>query len=115
MARARAPEEYLPLHPLELRILMVLTRGPSYGTAIVEATEAQERAGARLYPANLYRRIRDLLGRELIAESKAPKDTDPRRTYVSITALGRAVAEAEARRLQALVRDAIGHNLVPSE
>jgi len=80
-----------------------------------DAIEAQERSGARLYPANLYRRIRDLLGRELIAESEAPKDTDPRRTYVAITPLGRMVAEAEARRLQALVRDAIGYNLVASE
>ena len=115
VARARVPEQYLPLHPLELRILMVLTRGPSYGTAIVGRIEAQERSGARLYPANLYRRIRDLLGRELIAESEAPQGTDPRRTYVAITPLGRAVAEAEALRLQALVRDAIGYDLVSGE
>jgi DNA-binding PadR family transcriptional regulator len=115
VSETRPPDEYLPLHPLELRILMVLTRGASYGTAIVEAIEVQEGSGARLYPANLFRRIRDLLGRELIAESEAPEGTDPRRTYVDITPLGRAVAEAEARRLQALVRDAIGHDLVPSE
>ena len=94
---------------------MVLTRGPSYGTEIVKAIEAQERSNVHLYPANLYRRIRDLLGRELIAESEAPEGTDPRRTYLAITPLGRAVAVAEALRLRALVRDAIGHDLVSSE
>ena len=35
---ARTPTEasgFLPLHPLEFRILMSLTAGPSYGTRIV--------------------------------------------------------------------------------
>jgi hypothetical protein len=48
-------------------------QGTPNGTATVEAIEAQEGAGALPYPANLYRRIRDLLGRELIAESEAPQ------------------------------------------
>jgi len=109
----RRAEEFLPLHPLELRILMLLVEGPSYGTEIVEGIEARDGERARLYPANLYRRIRDLLGDGLIEDAAAPEGADPRRSYVRITALGREVAGAEARRLQDLVQDAVRHRLLP--
>lgn len=103
---------HLPLHPLEFRILMALLDGPSYGTRIVEEIEAVEE-GPKLYPANLYRRIRDLLARDLLEEAPAPSGADPRRSYVRLTRAGRAVARAEARRLQGLVRDAARHDLLP--
>lgn len=95
-----------PLHPLELRILMVLMDGPSYGTRIVEEVEARESGRMRLYPANLYRRIRDLLARGFLEEAKAPAGADPRRTYLQITRLGQVAAQEEARRFQELVEDA---------
>ena len=103
---------HLPLHPFEMRILMALTEGPSYGTRIVE--EIEERVGRRekIYPANLYRRVRDLLKRGLVAEASAPEGADPRRTYVQLTPLGAAVARAEARRLRELVEDAARHRLL---
>ena len=66
MTRTSAVGDQLPLHPAELRILMALVDGPSYGTRIVEQVEAAERGRIKLYPANLYRRIRDLMSRELI-------------------------------------------------
>lgn len=31
MATARNPEDFLPLHPFELRILLVLAEGPAHG------------------------------------------------------------------------------------
>jgi DNA-binding MarR family transcriptional regulator len=40
-----AIESYLPLHPLEFRILLALADGPSHGYRIVKAIE--ERIGAR--------------------------------------------------------------------
>ena len=106
-------QDYRPLHPLEFRILMVLGDGPSYGTEIVRQIEAKESDGPRLYPANLFRRIRDLLGAGLWEECPAPLGADPRRSYVRITRRGRAVARAEARRLAALVQDARAHQLLP--
>ena len=106
-------QDFLPLHPLELRILMSLLDGPSYGTRIVEEIERRERRGAKLYPANLYRRIRDLTARGLIQDAPTPDGADPRRSYLRITRLGRAVARAEARRLRALVADAAEHRLIP--
>ena len=111
MADDRKARGFLPLHPLEFRILMALLRGPSYGSRIVEEIESRER-GAKLYPANLFRRIRDLLSRGVLEEARAPEGADPRRTYVRLTALGRAVARAEARRLRALVSEADAYELL---
>lgn len=105
--------DYLPLHPLQFRILMSLLDGPSYGTQIVEEIETRERGGTKIYPANLYRRIRDLLSDGLIEDASAPPDADPRRSYVRITRLGQSVAKAEARRLRDLVGDAARHRLLP--
>ena len=113
MAAMRRVEAELPLHALELRILMALVDGPSYGTEIVEEVEAREGGRMRLYPANLYRRIRDLMSRGLVEEAPAPEGVDPRRSYVRLTALGRDVAKAEARRLQELVQDAARLRLLP--
>lgn len=106
-------EEHLPLHPLEFRILMTLLDGPSYGTRIVQAIESSEDHIAPLYPANLYRRIRDLMRRGLLEEAPSPEGADPRRSYVGLTEKGRAVARAEARRLRDLVADAMRHRLLP--
>ncbi len=110
-------DDTLPLHPLEFRILLSLVDGPSHGYRIVKAIEAREEGRMRIYPANLYRRIRDLLTRGWIEETEAPPgetDPDPRRTYVRITARGREVARAEARRLDELVADARARDLLGS-
>lgn len=111
--RRASPHEHLPLHPLEFRILMTLMDGPSYGTRIVEEIEERERGRTKLYPANLFRRLRDLLARGLLEECASPAGADPRRTYVRLTAGGRAVARAEAARLADLVAEAARHDLLP--
>lgn len=107
------PEAHLPLHPLELRILMALSDGPSYGTRIVDEIEARVGHRQKLYPANLYRRVRDLLKRGLVEETETPSGADPRRTYLRLTPLGGDVARAEAGRLRELVEDAQRHRLLP--
>lgn len=104
---------HLPLHHLELRILLALMPGPTYGTLIVEGIEASERSGMKLYPANLYRRIRDLMSKGLIEETDAPVGADTRRTYVRLTSLGRKVLQADAHRLQGLIAEAARHRLIP--
>lgn len=102
------PIGFLPLHPLEFRILLVLLDGPAHGYRIVKEVEARESEISGIYPGNLYRRIRDLLSRGLLEEVDAPTgtDADPRRRYFNPTSLGTAVAKAEGRRLVNLVRDA---------
>ena len=106
------PDDLIPLHPHDFRILMALVHGPSYGTEIVRRIEAAEE-GAKLYPANLFRRIRDLLRRGVLEECRAPEGADPRRSYVRLTRAGRQTARAEARRLRALVREAAALDLLP--
>jgi DNA-binding PadR family transcriptional regulator len=112
MATQRGARRFLPLHPLEFRILLALLEGPSYGTRIVQEIEAREQGRTKIYPANLFRRIRDLLGRRLVEECATPSDADPRRTYLRLTATGRAVARAEAERLRELVAEAARHDLL---
>lgn len=104
----RDPIGFLPLHPLEFRILLVLLDGPAHGYRIVKEVEARENEISGIYPGNLYRRIRGLLSKGLLEEVDAPagSDADPRRKYFIPTSLGAAVAKAEGRRLENLVRDA---------
>ncbi|MBW3533943.1 MAG: PadR family transcriptional regulator [Gemmatimonadetes bacterium] len=101
---------HLPLHPLELRILLVLAgEGAAHGYRIVKAIEDRDGTVLRIFPANLYRRIRDLSARGLLEEAPVPPDeaqADPRRRYFRLTDLGRAVARADAARLAGLVQHA---------
>lgn len=113
-AAERTTSDLLPLHPHEFRILMAVSGGPSYGTEIVRGIEAAE-DGTKLYPANLFRRIRDLLERGLLEGCPTPEGADPRRSYVRLTRRGHAVAQAEARRMQALVREAMSLDLLPGD
>ena len=106
------PSAYLPLHPLEFRILLVLRQGASWGSRIVEEIEARESGRMKLYPANLYRRVRDLTARGLIEEAPAPPDADPRRGYLALTVLGRTVLALEAERLRGLVDEATALGLL---
>jgi len=107
------PSESRALHRLELRILMALLDGPNYGSRIVREIEARCEGESKLYPANLFRRIRDLLARGLIEECDGPEGVDPRRTYMRVTPEGRAAAQAAAEQLRELVREAVGRKLLP--
>ena len=105
---ANDPERFLPLHPLELRILLVLWKEKAHGYRIVKSIEESDGRWNRIFPANLYRRIRDLLGQGLIEEAAADgaAESDPRRRYFQITRLGRQVARLEAQRVAELAADA---------
>jgi len=109
MSSAQDPEDFLPLHPFELRILLVLAEGPAHGYAIIKVIEERDGTWKRVLPGNLYRRLRDLRARGLVEEVEAPAGTPDderqRRTF-ALTELGRRVAVAEARRLDSLVTDA---------
>ncbi|MEJ2205982.1 MAG: PadR family transcriptional regulator [Gemmatimonadota bacterium] len=115
MADSPDVQRHLPLHPEAFRILLVLLAGDAHGYAIVKELERDPGRPGRVLPANLYRRIRTLLGHGLIGESSQradPRVDDQRRRYFTVTDLGREVARAEARRLEALV-DGARDLLVP--
>jgi len=102
------PCAFLPLHPLEFRILLAIKAAPAHGYRIVREIENRERDIGSIYPGNLYRRIRDLLAKGLLEEVAAPPaiDVDARRKYFGLTTLGTAVLVAEGKRLEGLVREA---------
>lgn len=87
--------------------------GPSHGYAI--GREVNEQSGGRLDPTTgaLYQTLHRLAEGELIAPVRGPSDADPRRKYFALTARGRRVAAAEAKRLDGLVRAARKRKLYP--
>jgi DNA-binding PadR family transcriptional regulator len=111
------PRDFLPMNPLELRILLALRDGCRHGYAIVKDVEARAGSRERIFPANLYRRIRNLLADGLLAETEAPPGAEPddarQRKFFRLTPLGLAVAYAEVERLQSLVAEAREHGIVP--
>jgi len=102
--------DFLPLNPLEFRILLALGGGCLHGYAIVKNVEARSTGSEKIFPANLYRRIRNMLASGLLAETTPPEDAVPsddrRRKFFTLTPLGIDVAQAETGRLEQLLGEA---------
>jgi len=89
----------------------VLSKGDAHGYAIIKAAEERSRGPGRIETGTLYRALRRLSKAGLVQQAEArpaPEDDDERRTYYAVTPFGRAVALAEARRLQSQVEAAKG-------
>lgn len=112
--RSSDPLDFLPLNPLEFRILLAVGDGCLHGYAIVKEVERRAGDQERIFPANLYRRIRNLLAAGLLAETGTPADDQPddgrQRRYFRITPLGIEVARAETARLRELLAEARADN-----
>jgi len=112
------PERWLPLRPDVFTILLVLVEGDAHGYRIMKS--AAERTGrvGQLQPGGLYRLLKQMLEQELVVEAPPRREhdgQDPRRKYYRITPLGRAVASAEASRMETLVDLSRRHRLIRSE
>ena len=110
------PEDFLPLHRDTFQILVSLADCERHGYSIL--LDIAERTGdsRSITPSTLYSSIRRLLESGLIGELNVrpdPEHDDQRRRYYRLTALGRRVAELEARRLEHLLRDARSGGLLP--
>jgi DNA-binding PadR family transcriptional regulator len=110
-------DAHLPLAPAAFHILVALADDDRHGYAIIQ--EVATRTGGRvtLSAGTLYRSIQRLLEQGLILETSerpAPELDDQRRRYYRLTPRGRAVARAEARRLEQLVKLARAHGIVPA-
>lgn len=105
-------ERHLPLRPVEFHVLLSLNEGDRHGYGIIQDAEA--RTGAAVIPdvGTLYRALRRMVDEGLIAPAHRGDTEDGRRSYYRITPLGRSVAAAEARRLEALLRTARAGGLV---
>jgi len=110
------PESLLPLPLAAFHILVALADDDRHGYAVIKDVEARTGGSLKLSAGTLYRSIERMLGQGLIREitSRSASDgDDERRRYYRITPLGRAVALAEARRLEDLVALARRSGLTP--
>src|SRR5215207_6332332 len=98
----RRPDSVLPLTPISFEIILALLEGDRHGYAILQAVESRLAGTLPLRTGTMYRALARLLDEELIERVDAAAGAggdDPRRRYYRITAHGRTVAKAEARRL----------------
>jgi DNA-binding PadR family transcriptional regulator len=112
----RDAADLLPLKPLELLILTMLSAGERHGYGIHQ--DIVEHTGGRIAPeaGNLYRHIRRLESEGLLKETEprpAPDTGDERRIYYALCPFGKRVLAAEMRRLRALMQLAEGNGVAP--
>lgn len=108
-ARKAPAEMFIPLSPVVFEILLALSGEERHGYGIMQDVAARSAGATRLLPGTLYRAVARLVEDGLLEESDertAPGQDDERRRYYRLTALGRGVTQAEARRLADLVRSA---------
>jgi len=100
------PDAYLPLTPAVLDIMVALGDDEMHGYAIMQEVRRRTDGRRRLAPGTLYRSLKQMHERGLLAESEERPDPsldDERRRYYRLTDLGRRVALAELERLEGLV------------
>lgn len=114
---AWGPEDHLPLTPAVLDIVLALGDEELHGYAIMREVRRRTGGRRRLAPGTLYRSLRQMQEKGLVAESDERPDPDlddERRRYYRLTELGRRVAVAEVERLEGVVRAARSKGLAPS-
>ena len=107
----RSAEDLLPLTPAVFHILLALADGEKHGYAIMQEIGVRTDGAMRLGPGTLYGSIQRMLKDGLIVEVQDRADGahgGERRRYYRLTSFGLRVLQAEARRLEQLVR--IAHN-----
>ena len=103
----RDPHELLPLKPVELLVLTMLSAGERHGYGLRQDIVAHTGGQMKLEAGNLYRHIRKLEQDGLVAETEAKAvqgNEDERRIYYRLLPFGRKVLAAELARLRILMR-----------
>lgn len=106
------PTSYLPLTEPTFYILLSLAPSKKHGYAIMKDVSELSKTRVNLSTSTLYTAVDRLLDQDLI-ERLDDTDDDPspglpRKSY-ALTDLGRRVLEAEAMRLQGMVKEARLH------
>jgi DNA-binding PadR family transcriptional regulator len=109
METADQPRRVPELSRTAMYVLLAIGPEERHGYAIMREITRMTDGATRLGPGGVYTTIKRLLDDGLIEESDERPDLeldDQRRRYYRLTATGRAVAGAEVRRLETLVRAA---------
>lgn len=103
----RDPARLLPLSPAMFHVLAALAESPRHGYAIIKDVLERTQGRVALSTGTLYGLVKRLRAEGLIVESAhrptASDGDDERRRYYRLTDFGRAVAVAEAQRLEQMV------------
>lgn len=105
-----SPNQFLPLSPASLHILLALAADDLHGYGIMQEVVRQSEGQYKLGPGTLYDNLKKLMQQGLIEETgPRSSDDDPRRRYYHLNASGRAVLSLEVRRLEGVLRKARSH------
>lgn len=105
------------LTPLTFHVLLALADQDRHGYGVIKDIEARIGEDAAPSTGALYLALQRLEHDGWIEESDSrpePEEDDRRRRYYRLTSAGRRAAEAETRRLSALVGVALDKRLVPA-
>ena len=106
-SRQRDPHDLLPLKPIELLVLTMLSPGERHGYGLRQDIVEHTKGRIALEAGNLYRHIRNLQNDGLVEETESKLVDgvgDERRIYYRLLPFGRRVLAAEVERLRALMR-----------
>src|SRR6185295_16127844 len=112
------PDALLPLKPVELLVLSMLSAGDRHGYGIRQDILDHTHGQIELEAGNLYRTIRRLEQDGLVDESgrrPAAESDDERRRYYRLTPLVKKVLAAELERLRDLVRLGEARRIISTE
>jgi DNA-binding PadR family transcriptional regulator len=103
------PDDYLPLTSPMFQVLVALADGEKHGYAIIKEVHRRTDGKVRLSAGTLYALIKRFVQDGLIVESDERPDPaldDERRRYYRLSDNGRAVALAEAERMEEAIDQA---------
>jgi DNA-binding PadR family transcriptional regulator len=111
-----SPNDFLPLSPVSLHVLLALAMNDMHGYAIMQAVRLQSGERYQLGPGTLYDSLGRLLTQGLVKEAEAPDgETDSRRRYYQLAPIGRKVLDAELARLEEILELAKASRARPRE
>jgi DNA-binding PadR family transcriptional regulator len=103
-------DQFLPLSPAALHILLALTGEDRHGYAIMREVSRQSDGRYKLGPGTLYDNLQRLLDQGIV-EERSPRSAgeDSRRRYYRLSRFGRGLLATEIARLEGLLREARIH------
>ena len=116
MIHKRDPAALLPLTPHMFQVLIALADGEKHGYAIIKEVARRTGGDVTLSAGTLYTIVRRFVQEGVIVETAERPDPaldDERRRYYRLTEFGRAVARAEAARMEAALGMARAKKLIP--
>jgi DNA-binding PadR family transcriptional regulator len=103
-------DQFLPLPPAALHILLALASEDRHGYGIMREVARQSEGRYKLGPGTLYDNLQKLLDQGIVEERAARSaGDDPRRRYYRLSRFGRGLLATEIARLEGVIREARQH------